>query len=283
MKTTDRLSRILHKNEGTGPPAARLLDAHAASPTDTRGSVSRPGRMPACCLKHPGSLALVLTAALTCSVRLAGTGGKPPVEQGEFSILWDGKEIGSETYVIQDSTDSCVSTSILDFHNPTESRQKVRMETRLEMGRNYVPRAYLLKSDVDGTRGTMTGSFAPNQAMFQYVGGGKPQKRGLLVGNKYTVLDSNIYHHFIFLARLFERGGGEKAQEFEVVIPQEMESGALRMRPLRRETLAVRGKKREVRVLQLDTGALEIHLWVDRDGLLQRISVPARALEILRR
>ncbi len=255
----------------------------AAGVTDRRPAAPRPEGRFGACPRRSAPAVLVLVLSLPLLTGFAETGGKPSVEQGEFSILLEGREIGFERYMIQSGTDSCVSTSVLDFRNPSESRQKVRFETRLEMDGNYVPRAYLLKSDVDGNKGTMAGSFSPNQAMFQYTGGGKPQKRGLLVGDKYTILDSNIYHHFIFLTRLFAHSGGEKTQKFEVVIPQEMESGDLKVIHLRSDSLEVNGRKREVRVLQVDSGALQIQLWVDRDGLLQKISVPARALEVVRR
>ncbi len=276
MAKTDGLHySISHNRRMAGPTSARFLEKYVAA--------SRPGGRFAHYLICSALVVLVLASSLACLRAFAEADGKASIEQGEFSILLGGSEVGSERFMIQSGADSHVSTSVLDFRNPSESRQKVRLETRLEMDRNYVPRAYLLKSDVDGNKGTMSGSFAPNQAMFQYISGGKPQKRGLLVGDKYTILDSNIYHHFIFLTRLFEHEGGKKAQKFEVVIPQEMESGDLKVVYLRRDNLELQGRNREVHVLQVDSGALEIQLWVDRDGLLQKISVPARTLEIVRR
>jgi hypothetical protein len=47
--------------------------------------------------------------------------------------------------------------------------------------------------------------------------------------------------------------------------------------------MEVRGKKREMRILQLDSGALQMQLWVDKDNTLQKISVPAKGLEVVRR
>ncbi len=274
---------IWHSRQMSRSERAGVVERYAAGVTYCRPGVPRPeGRLGAR-LRCSALVVPVLLSLLTLLSDFADAGGKPSVEQGEFSILLEDREIGSERYMIQSGEDSCVSTSVLDFRNPSESRQKVHFETRLEMDGNYIPRAYLFKSDVDGNKGTMAGSFSPNQAMFQYSSGGKPQKRGLLVGDRYTILDSNIYHHFIFLTRLFGRSGGEKTQKFEVVIPQEMESGDLKVMYLRRDSLEVNGKKREVRLLQVDSGALQIQLWVDRDGLLQKISVPARALEVVRK
>jgi len=212
----------------------------------------------------------------------AGT-KKPSAEDGEFVIFYSAKEIGSEKFAIQATAESAASSSVLEFRNPAEPGQKVRMETKLEMDANYLPRSYVLKSDVNGVKGSITGNFAPNQVMLDFEGNGTSRRSGLLLPNRYTVLDSNIYHHFIFLVRLFDFDSKEKTQRFEVLVPQENDSGILKVSELRRAEMELRGKKREVRVLQAASDALQLQLWVDRDGVLQKISVPSKGLEVVRR
>ena len=208
---------------------------------------------------------------------------KPAAEDGEFVIFFGAREIGSEKFAIQAAAESVTSSSVLEFRNPATPGQKVRMETKLEMNGDYVPRAYLLKTDVDGVRGSITGSFAPNQVMFDFEGKGTNRRSGLLLPSRYTMLDSNIYHHFIFLVRLFDFDSREKTQRFEVLVPQEDDSGVLKVSELRRAEMELRGKKREVRVLQAASDALQLQLWVDKDGVLQKISVPSKGLEVVRR
>jgi hypothetical protein len=208
---------------------------------------------------------------------------KPAAEDGEFVIFFGAREIGSEKFAIQAAAESVTSSSVLEFRNPATPGQKVRMETKLEMNGDYVPRSYLLKTDVDGVRGSITGSFAPNQVMFDFEGKGTNRRSGLLLPSRYTMLDSNIYHHFIFLVRLFDFDSKEKTQRFEVLVPQEDDSGVLKVSELRRAEMELRGKKREVRVLQAASDALQLQLWVDKDGVLQKISVPSKGLEVVRR
>jgi hypothetical protein len=203
-------------------------------------------------------------------------------DEGEYRIYTAGKEIGSEKYVILSSEDSASSNSILDFRNPGDRHQRVRLETRLEMDAHYLPKTYQLKTDVDGQKGTINGEFSLNQAMFEFVGSGPPRKEGLLVGDQYTILDTNIFHHFVFLARLFKYGSKDKGQRFEVVIPQEQDNGTLKISELNKESITVRGKKIEVRHLQVDSGSVLIHLWVDGQKVLHRITVPSRQIEVLR-
>ena len=223
-------------------------------------------------------------AALFCLVLGNARAGEKKAgrEEGEFRIYAAGKETGSEKYVILLSEGAANSNSIVDFRNPGDRHQKVQLETKLEMDGNYLPKIYQLKSHVDGQRGTINGEFTPHQAMFEYIGSGEPKKGGLLLGDQYTLLDTNIFHHFIFLVRLFRYGGREKNQKFEVVIPQEQDNGVLKIFEVGRESVAVRGKKIDAHHLQVDSGSVVIHLWVDGQKILHRITVPSKQIEVLR-
>jgi hypothetical protein len=227
--------------------------------------------------------ALLVAWACTGPPSTTAREAKPGREEGEFRILVSGKEIGTEKYVIVSSAESASSASSLDFRNPAEGSQKVHFETKLDMGAGYLPRAYELKSDVDGKKGSIIGEFKPNEAFFEYASEAPPKKSGLLVGNQYTLLDTNVFHHFIFLARLFDLGSGEKTQKFQVVIPQETDSGTLRISEEGRATLVVEGKKVATHHLRADTGSLQLELWVDDKHVLHRIVVQDRNIEVVRR
>jgi len=223
------------------------------------------------------SVATLLLSFMTMAPTSAQN--KADREEGVFHIRLAGNEVGLERFVLISSGDGTSSTSILQFRNPAETKQRVQMETRLEMNGRFVPRGYELKSDVDGKKGAIVGTFAPGQAMFEYSGPATPRKAGVLVGKEYTLLDSNIFHHFIFLARLFQYGK-EKVQSFEVVIPQETVSGVLTVREVGKEDVRVRGRKTETTRLQVDSGALTMRLWVDRNQKLLRIAVPSKQIEV---
>ena len=223
----------------------------------------------------------LLAGLLSAAASNAGTKNERR-EEGVYKILVAGREIGSEKYALSIGEESATSTSVLDFRNPAGPPQRLHFETRLEMDRQFRPRTYRLKTDIDGTKGFMVGTLSPHEAMFEYGGTRAPQKSGLLVGEDYTLLDTNIFHHFIFLGRRFDFDSGEKTQRFEVVVPQESESGALKISDLGPETLVVGGKKQEAHHLKVDSGAKLIELWVDRERRLQKIAVPAIKLEVLR-
>jgi len=203
-------------------------------------------------------------------------------EEGVYKIYSGGGEIGSEKYAIWTADGSAGSSSVLDFRNPANTRQKMHVETKLEMDARYVPTSYKLTSEIDGRKEAIRGSFEPQEAMFEYSSGTAQGKRGVLVGKEYTILDTNIFHHFIFLVRLYS-ASGRAQQQFEVVIPQESDSGILKLKEIDKEVLTVGNKKVHTNHLQADTGSLSIQLWADDSGILYKISVPDKGIEVSRK
>jgi len=239
-------------------------------------------RTPVCRCRPLLHVARVIVCAAFFLQGAGVEGAKVGREEGQFRIYVSGKEIGTEKFVIVTTGDSASSTSFVQFRNPGERHQRIQFETQLNMDGHYVPKSYELKSDVDGQKGTIVGTFTPNQAIFQYSSAPSGRKSGFMVGERFTVLDTNIFHHFIFIARLFEFGQGENAQQFEVAIPQESDEGFLKVTELKRETIAVRGKKIDAHHLRADSGAMAVDLWADNQKILYRISVQSKAIEVVR-
>jgi hypothetical protein len=205
----------------------------------------------------------------------------PQREESQFDIYVDGKEIGYEKFSILGTADAVESKSVVSFRDPGKTRKKVLMETQLSMDSHFMPRAYQIRTDVEGKKGTITGSFTPGEATFEYKGSGNPLKRGLLVGRRYVILDTNVFHHFIFVARLFDmRAGG--TQSIEVVIPQELDGGKLKVSEIGLEMVPIRGKKMTLHHLNADSGMLRIDLWIDDQRILYKIALPAKKIEVIR-
>jgi len=222
----------------------------------------------------PPSLALLVTPAYSEDRKLQR-------EEAQFDIFVDGKKIGQEKYSIAGSGDAIASHSIVNFRNPGNRRQRVQLETQLSMDARYLPQTYQLRTSVDGQKGTISGTFVPGEATFEYRGTGNPRTRGLLVGDRFIVLDTNVFHHFIFVARLFDFST-DKSQSIEVVIPQELDGGVLKIREIGIERLSAGGKKRDLHHLRVDSDLLQIDLWVDDQQTLYKIALPAKQIEVIR-
>jgi hypothetical protein len=231
--------------------------------------------------------ALKLTPVRVCIMLLPmlspgyGAETKPSQEQGQFGIFVAGKEIGKEKFSIQSSGDSISSNSTTSFRDPNK-KQNAKKETELVMNSQFVPRTYMFRTETEGQRGMMKGTFSQGEAKFEYEAGGTTGRSGLLVGDRYTVLDTNVFHHFIFIARLYDFSSKEQSQSMEVVIPQELENGLLKISNWGSETTDMRGKKRELHHLKVDSGSVQIDLWVDDQHVLYKIALPARSIEVIR-
>lgn len=203
-------------------------------------------------------------------------------EAAQFTIYIGGKEIGREKFSIEVTGDSAGSSSTLTYSDPRNKGEGGKLETELKMDSRFVPREYQLRADIHGRKETMKGTFGPGEAKFEYLAGGSVRRTGLMVGGNYTVLDTNVFHHFIFIGRLFDFESGEKLQSMEVVIPQELDTGLLKVSDLGIDEVSIRGKKRSLHHLRADTGSVQIDLWIDDERLLHKLSLPAKQIEVIR-
>ncbi len=238
-------------------------------------------------MAHDWRIKLILTLAVSSTVLAPYTRSidgeqKAVREEGQYKIYAAGREIGVENYTIVTAGNKVTSSSSSSFSNPGDKGEKVTVETRLEMDAQFLPQAYEVKSAVGGDKGTVRGNFAPNQVIFDYNGNGVSARSGLLVSARYTILDTNTFHHFIFLARLFKYGSGDKPQTFDVVIPQEKDTGTLKISEVGEETVVVGGKRATATHLLIDSGSLQIHLWVDSRHIPLKIALPGKGIEVLR-
>ncbi|MBN2336989.1 MAG: hypothetical protein JXP48_00500, partial [Acidobacteria bacterium] len=213
---------------------------------------------------------------------LCARGSEPAREEGEFEIRIDGEEVGREKYSIEVRPDGVVSVSTGTLRNVVMGEERVKVETRLEMDPHYMPRSYRVTTSAGERKGMLEGTFSPGQADFRYLLEGTPRKSGLLLDEYYTVLDANVFHHFAFVGRLFDFDDGG-AQALDVVIPQELDNGTVVIRDAGREPTEIRGREKRLRHLKLDSGRLLIDLWLDDGRVLQKIGLPQRRIEVVRR
>jgi hypothetical protein len=207
---------------------------------------------------------------------------KSSKEEGQFDIYIADKKIGQEKYSIVRSADSITSESTTDFRNPKGQRERVKIETKLKMDNRYMPQTYEARTKIGDRNLNLKGVFSPNEAAFQYQTDGIPGKNAFLVGDRYAILDSNVFHHFIFVERLFDFSRGRNSQSIEVVIPQEMDDGNLKITDSGIEQVSLREDSKELHHLKVDSGPLLIDMWVDEEHALYKIALPAKQIEVLR-
>jgi hypothetical protein len=203
-------------------------------------------------------------------------------EQSQFNIYVAGKEVGKEKFMILTSSKSVKSSSILEFQEPGKSGRTMKIETQMTTDSQFLPQSYQVKIDLDGKKEVLIGTFDQGQAMFETKGSGAPRKSGVLMGERCTILDSNVFHHFIFIARAFNLDSKEKYQSFDVIVPQEPDNGILKVGDLGIEKTSLRGKEKNLHHLLANSGQLIIDLWIDNQNILHKIAIPVKKVEIIR-
>ncbi len=91
---------------------------------------------------------------------------------------------------------------------------------------------------------------------------------------RVAVLDNNVFHHFALFARLYDfRKRG--VQTFPVFIPQSIQPGTATIESKGTDTVQVNGKSVLARRLVVITTDNRVLIWLDEDGGLLRLEVPA--------
>ncbi|MGH7470607.1 MAG: hypothetical protein ACRENP_21890, partial [Longimicrobiales bacterium] len=101
------------------------------------------------------------------------------------------------------------------------------------------------------------------------------EMREYLAGEGAVVADEGVAHHYYFLA---QRVGSEGAQ-VPVIIPRRSQQVMVRVSMRGSESIAVGADNVNARRLLLAVpGGPERHLWVDAQGRVLRLEIPARNL-----
>lgn len=91
---------------------------------------------------------------------------------------------------------------------------------------------------------------------------------------RVAVLDNNVFHHFALFARLYDfRKRG--VQTFPVFIPQSIQPGTATIESKGTDTVQVNGKSVLARRLVVITTDNRVLVWIDENGGLLRLEVPA--------
>ncbi|HWP85881.1 MAG TPA: hypothetical protein VNN17_11860 [Terriglobia bacterium] len=255
-------------------------------PNDRRGpksrcfarsvSRSRPQTYP------PWSLLALLAGWLALSPigRAQQAGNTPAPDRGAFEIRSGNRLVGTETFEIRASGSGWVANGELQVQGPGGAM--VSETASLSLNEAMYPLSYerVQKSPKPGK---LVVHFGPGETNLEMTAsGGEPyQQSFLLPRNDLAVLDTNFFHHYAFLLRLYDRARG-MTQPFNVFIPQEALPGTIHLKYLSREQVAAGPSAVELDHFQAVTDEIELEIWATPEGAIQRIAIPAAGLEVVR-
>ena len=207
----------------------------------------------------------------------------PPVnEQGNFKILYGEEVIGQEKYQIVREGDSFKASA--EIHLTVDrGSEKVTFSIRplLQLSKNYEPLVYQILQESGGNKMKARVNFKPGMSQAIYETGKEADHREIELRKDVLVLDDNVFHHYVLLARRFDYSKGG-TQEFSAFVPQQFMAGSISVEDKGLEQVTFEDKKVSLQHLLVDTGDLQVSLWINERHELQKISVPRSNVDVIR-
>ena len=203
-------------------------------------------------------------------------------ESGTFRIYFSGAVIGQEKFQITESGSS-VKASAETRLTIERDKEKVSFFIRsvLEFNRFFEPVSYEIgqESGPNKTKARVTFRGAMSDAV--YEGGKETDARQIDLKKDVLVLDDNVFHQYIILAKRYDFAKGG-IQEFSAFVPQQFIAGGVSVSDKGMEAVQVLSQNLKLQHLLVDTGELQISLWLDDRHSVRKLAVPKSGVEVVR-
>ena len=114
-----------------------------------------------------------------------------------------------------------------------------------------------------------------------YESGKETDARQIDLKKDVLVLDDNVFHQYIILAKRYDFAKGG-VQEFSAFVPQQFIAGGVSISDKGMEAVQVLNQQLKLQHLLVDTGELQISLWLDDRHNLRKLAVPKSGVEVVR-
>lgn len=224
-------------------------------------------------------LALAVAAPFSATATRAAHPGRAAVnsglspDKGKFRILVNGAQVGTEEFDISAGGLGWVAKGTSEIHPAQGPVQRVT--GTLQLHADGTPGRYEWTAE-GAKKASSAIDFSGNTATAElHLAGIRPYTQSFTFTSPLVIiLDNNLYHHYIVLARLYDWSKGG-AQTFPVLVPQELTPGTVTVDSLGQQDVDGR-KLDELRVKTEDN---EIDLYLQNSRLV-RIVAPSANAEI---
>jgi hypothetical protein len=217
----------------------------------------------------------VVTAALTALPAAAQT---VRIEEGTFRILLGGREVGMETFSIRQNGTGADAVIIAQGRVVLEQNGGSEVVANVQLaGAGLRPVAYDLElrgSDARRIHGSVSGRRASAR-----IAAASETFREYLVTDGAVVLDDGVAHHYYFIAQRAAAG----AATVPIMVPRESRQIQATIAIGGTESTSAGGTTVQARkiTVQPDGGDVR-NIWVDSQGRVLRVEIPARNLVAVR-
>jgi hypothetical protein len=229
---------------------------------------------------------LVGKYSLSADSKVKGVDATPSFtgsDRGTFKIFSDGQLVGKETFQISgDSMNFKAAGETLLVLERMKEKVTFNIKASYQFSRSFEPLSYQVTQEAGGNVVKASVKFKAGGCEVLYdTGKDAADRRTIELERDVLVLDDNVYHHYIVLARRYNylKGGD---QQFSAFIPQQYLSGDVTVSDKGNEAVDFSGVKVMLQHLLVDTGDLQISLWLDPNHVLKKIAVPQSKVEVIR-
>lgn len=213
---------------------------------------------------------LALMGLLPLVVAGAAQAQTAMVDEGTFRLMVNGREVGTETFRIQ-QTGSGRDAVIIAQGRVTLDARELRSSLQVA-GSTLRPAAYdLTVEGGDGQR--IAGRVVGGRFSARIVSSAGENMREYLVSDGAVVADEGVAHHNYFLARQASAG----TTRVPLVVPQQNRQVFAAVTVGGAESVEVAGTRVEARRVTVSPeGGDPRTVWIDGEGCVLRVEIPAR-------
>lgn len=199
-------------------------------------------------------------------------------DSGTFQIRQGHHEIGREIFRIHWEEDKIIAEADITLKH--QRADEVSLHTRLVMDIYADVISYSAKTTGGGPQRALSVTFRDRIAICETKTNSRSESTPVIVDPGFLLLDTNVFHHYIMLVqRLIQL---QDPSNLEVFIPQAAIAGTLQIKPAGRDKIKIGKNKVSVLHYKLNSGQVEISVWLDQEGKLYRIRVPKSKAEVTR-
>jgi hypothetical protein len=214
-------------------------------------------------------------ATLALVVPAAAAGQSSTLDEGTFRLLLNGEEVGRETFAIRQSGSGPSAVVIAQGRVTLDRRQ---LSSTLELSGALRPAAYQVEVD-DAENRRITGRISGGRFSAKILSPGGEMMREYLTSDGAVLVDEGVAHHYYFLARAFRDG----ATTLPMIVPQQNRQVSARLRGAGDETISAGGRSLSASHLVVEpAGGDTRHVWIDAEGRILRLEIPALDYEAVR-
>jgi hypothetical protein len=203
-------------------------------------------------------------------------------EQGNFKIFFGGELIGEERFQIgAEATNYKAWAEIHLTLDRGNDKVTFNIKPSLQFTKFFEPLTYKVLQEAGDNRMKASIHFKPESSQAVYETGQETDSREIKLSGDVVVLDDNVFHHYVLLARRYDYSKGG-VQEFSAFVPQQFLAGNISVADQGFESVQLGTKTLSLQHLLVDTGEIQINLWLNTHHELQKISVPKSHVDVLR-